>query len=43
MYKLRWWDSGEVMRSRIFPSLQEAVYYSIYKTPYASVYGIDKV
>jgi hypothetical protein len=43
MYKLRWWDTGEILRVRFFPTLQEAVHYSIYKTPYESMYGIDKV
>jgi hypothetical protein len=43
MYKLRWWDNTQVLRSKIFADLGEAIHFSIYKTPFQSMYGIDLI
>jgi len=43
MYKLRWWDTAQVLRSKIFETLHEAIHHSVYNTPFESFYGIDLI
>jgi hypothetical protein len=42
MYKVRYWTTGG-LRSKIFKTLHDAVVFSVYKAPFQSVHGIDKV
>jgi hypothetical protein len=42
MYKLRYWMLNK-LTSKIFPTLSEALLYSVYNIPFQSFYGIDKV
>jgi len=44
MYKLKFYESsGQSMTVKYFDTLSEALHYSVYKIPFQSFYGIDKV
>jgi len=43
MYKLRYYSTTGEIQVRYFPTLREALQYSVYKIPFQSFYGIDKI
>jgi len=43
MYKLRFWSTTGQLKVRYFNTVSEALRYSVYKIPFQSFYGIDKV
>jgi hypothetical protein len=44
MYKVKYWDSTEVLRTRLFASLDEAIRFSVYgPVPFRGLYGIDLI
>jgi hypothetical protein len=44
MYKVKYWDSTEVLRTRIFATLSEAIRFSVYgSVPFQGLYGIDLI
>jgi hypothetical protein len=43
MYKLRYWSTGQRLISKIFPTLSEALLYSVYNIPFQSFHTLDKV
>ena len=43
MYRLKYYTTTGQLLTKYFDTLKEAIDYSIYKTPFQSFYGIDKV
>jgi len=43
MYKLRYYSTTGQLMVKYFETLSEALLYSVYRTPFQSLYGIDKV
>jgi len=43
MYKLRFYSTGGRLMVKYFDTVGEALRYSVYKIPFMSFYGIDKV
>jgi hypothetical protein len=42
MYQVRYWCCND-LKSKTFPSLHDAVMFSIYETPFQSVHSIDLI
>jgi len=43
MYKLRFYATTGQLKVRYFDTVSEALRFAVYKTPFQSFYGIDKV
>lgn len=43
MYAVVYYSTGGTRRTRYFETLQEATLFCIYKVPYSSVDGVDKI
>jgi hypothetical protein len=43
MYKVKYYLSGGTLVSKYFPTLHEAIVFTVYKTGFGQVYGIDLI